>query len=229
MTSLVVADLSAGYGSTEILHNLSLEVAEGEVVAVLGRNGVGKTTLLRTALGYLPAMSGSVMLGGNEVTNWPTHRIIKQGIGYAGQDNSVFIDLTVGDNLEIALRRGDEDRLKPLLALFPRIRERYQQRAGTLSGGEQKILLMTRTLASARSFAVFDEISEGVQPSLLPAFQEAIRDAVQRGVTVLLTEQNLAFALGLADRFYVMSGGLVVDDGVVDAATPERVRAHLVL
>lgn len=229
MTSLLTKDLCAGYGSTQILRQVSLEVGDGELVVVLGRNGVGKTTLLRTALGYLRPIAGSVTLGGADITGWPTHRIIRQGVGYAGQGNSVFVDLTVGDNLEIAMKRGDGQRLEELLLLFPRIRERSHQRAGTLSGGEQKILLLTRALASARRLVVLDEISEGVQPSLLPDFQQAIRATQQRGVSVLLVEQNLGFALTIADRFYVMSGGLVVEEGVVDEATPERVNAHLVL
>lgn len=229
MTSLATEDLCAGYGSTQILRDVSLEVGDAEVVVLLGRNGVGKTTLLRTALGYLSPTGGSVRLGGADVTGWSTHRIIRQGVAYAGQDNSVFVDLTVSDNLEIAMKRGDKQQLEELLELFPRIRDRSHQRAGTLSGGEQKILLLTRTLATGHGLAVLDEISEGVQPSLLPAFQQAIRAARQRGMSVLLVEQNLGFALDLADRFYVMSGGMVVEEGLVDEATPERVNEHLVL
>jgi urea transport system ATP-binding protein len=226
---LEVSALCSGYGSTRILNEVSLEVDAGEVVALFGRNGVGKTTLLKTILSYLPVNEGDVRIAGSEVSRLSTHAIIRLGVAYVAQERALFANLTVRENLALAGRGAGRDQIESALDLFPRIGERLDQRAGTLSGGEQKMLLLTRTLASAAELVLLDEIVEGVQPNLLGWFQDGIGRLRAAGACLLLVEQNLAFALPIADRYYVMSGGRIVESSDVDDGAHERIRRHLVL
>lgn len=229
MSLLEVRDLSTGYGSTRVLENVNLSLEPGSVMTIFGRNGVGKTTLLRSILGLLPDTRGSVRLDGTEITQMPTHQIVRRGIAYAAQEQGLFPDHTVLENLQIAMRGSRSNHLEDLLNDFPRIREREGQVAGTLSGGEQKMLLAVRTLATAQRLAILDEIVEGVQPSLLSMFQQAIRHASERGLSVLLVEQHLAFAMPISTDYLVISGGTVVESGRVTERTATDIERHLVL
>lgn len=229
MSLLEVRNLSTGYGTTRVLSDVSLSLTEGRVMAIFGRNGVGKTTLLRAILGLLPDTEGSVQLDGVEIRSMPTHQIVRRGVAYAAQEQGLFPDHTVLENLQIAMRGSRSNHLEALLDDFPRIRERGSQVAGTLSGGEQKMLLAVRTLATARRVAILDEIVEGVQPSLLAMFQQAIRHARERGLSILLVEQHLAFALPVSDDYLVISGGTVVESGRVTDQTASDIEQHLVL
>lgn len=229
MSVLKVSGLSTGYGSTQVLSGVSFALDQGSVLSVFGRNGVGKTTLLRGILGLLPVSEGDVEIMGRSVRGRPTHQIIREGVAFAAQEQSIFPDHTVRANLEIADRVAGRGNIESLLDQFPRIRERLDQKAGTLSGGEQKMLLAVRTLGTARTLAILDEIVEGVQPNLLAMFQEAIVSARARGLSILLVEQHLGFALPLSDQFLVISGGRVVDEGPVTTRTADDVRQHLIL
>lgn len=229
MSAVSIRDLVAGYGSTRILHGLTLEIASGEAVALFGRNGVGKSTLLRSVLGFLPAR-GEVTLLGSRVTGWSTHRRIRLGVAYAPQERTLFAELTVRENLSFAMRGPrSASRLAELLEIFPRLGERVQQRAGTLSGGERKMLLLVRALMVRAPLVILDEIVEGVQPNLVHEFRTILARERERGTTLVLVEQNLEFALPLADRYVVMAGGRFVDDGDVDDESRGVLQRHLTL
>ena len=229
MTGLEVEHLGAGYGTTQVVADVSLSVEPGQIVSVFGRNGVGKTTLLRAIMGYLPLSSGRVLLDGEPISGKRTHVIVKSGVGYAAQERSIFSDLTVETNLKLARRSSDNREEEAMLDCFPRIRERMTQKAGTLSGGEQKMLIAVRTLANASRLAILDEIVEGVQPGLLGMFQDAVRRASGRGLSILLVEQHLNYALPLSHEFIVMSSGRVVDAGPVTGSSREQIERYLVL
>lgn len=229
MTLLQLRGVSAAYGSTRVLSDVDLTIPAGSVTTVFGRNGVGKTTLLRAIVGLLKDKTGSITLDDREIGRLDTHQIIRMGVSYAAQDQALFPDHTVRDNLEIACRTRRSNHLELLLEDFPRIRERQSQVAGTLSGGEQKMLLAVRTLATAERLAILDEITEGVQPNLLPMFQRAIEHARARGLSVLLVEQHLAFAMPISDDYLVISGGGVAEAGPVTKTTPHDIERHLVL
>jgi branched-chain amino acid transport system ATP-binding protein len=231
--ALTVAGLEGGYGESPVLHGVSLDVRRGEIFAILGKNGMGKTTLLKTVMGLLPSRAGRVELLGEDVSGWPTYRITRLGVSYVPQEKSIFQDLSVEENLRLALRdsSGFADRLDIVADSFPVLKARHRQRAGTLSGGEQKMLLIGRALLSRPDVILVDEISEGLQPAMVTRFREVLaRERLQRGVAVVLVEQNVGFALSLADRYAVLKVGAVVESGRAgDAGARERVERHLVL
>jgi branched-chain amino acid transport system ATP-binding protein len=229
---IAATGLSAGYGTTTVLNDVTLELTESQVTCLLGRNGAGKTTLAKSILGLLTPTRGEVTVGGRRVSGRDAHEIARLGVGYAPQEAAVFRELTVLENLVIAARgrRIDKRRIPAAIEPFPILGERLTQRAGALSGGEQKMLILTRALLGGPPLVVLDEISEGVQPNLLAAFSQLIAATVaEHGSTVLMIEQHVAFALGVSSRFAVMESGSVVDRGVVDAGTPARVERHLLL
>ena len=229
--ALQLTSMTGGYGEAMVLRDVDLAVGPGEIVALLGKNGMGKSTLLKAAMGYLPKASGHVRLAGENVTTWPPHRIVRRGVGYVAQERALFQDLTVEENLRLALpMRHDwaaaQERVR---AAFPFLLDRLRQRAGTLSGGEQKMLLMSRALASGASLILVDEITEGLQPSVIERLGGVIRDERdRRGTAFLLIEQNVAFSLAVADRWAVLELGAVVDAGLSgDPGAAERVAARL--
>ena len=231
--ALSVADLQGGYGESSVLHGISLEVQRGEIFAILGKNGMGKTTLLKTIMGLLPARRGRVALLGEDVSGWPAYRITRLGVSYVPQEKSIFQDLSVEENLRLALRELSTygERLDTVAQSFPILKSRPRQRAGTLSGGEQKMLLIGRALLTRPRLVLVDEISEGLQPAMITRLQEVLTgERRAHGVTVVLVEQNVRFALAVADRYAVLKVGTVVESGrTADAGAQERVERHLTL
>jgi len=210
---LEVADLQAGYASARVLNGISLTVGEREVVALLGRNGMGKTTLLRSICGLRPpvATGGSIRFRGADIGALRAHEVARSGISIVPQGRRVFASLTVEENLRIAQRRlkrgsGALD-LAGVYDLFPRLRERSGQRAGTLSGGEQQMLAIGRALMANPDLIIMDEPSEGLSPAIVAQVGERIGDIRGRGHSVLLAEQNVDLALSVADRVVVIGDG----------------------
>jgi ABC-type branched-subunit amino acid transport system ATPase component len=231
--AVAIAGLEGGYGESPVLHDVTLDVHGGEIFAILGKNGMGKTTLLKTVMGLLPARTGRVEFLGEDVSGWPAYRITRLGVSYVPQEKSIFQDLSVEENLRLALRdvSGFAERLERVAEWFPILKSRHRQRAGTLSGGEQKMLLIGRALLTRPRLILVDEISEGLQPAMVTRLSEVLaQERRAHGVTVVLVEQNVGFALALADRYAVLKMGTVVESGRAGSAgARERVEQHLVL
>jgi ABC-type branched-subunit amino acid transport system ATPase component len=231
--AVAITGLEGGYGQSPVLHDVSLEIHEREIFAILGKNGMGKTTLLKTVMGLLPARTGRVEFLGENVSGWPAYRITRLGVSYVPQERSIFQDLSVEENLRLALRDVSRfaEALERVAEWFPILKSRHRQRAGTLSGGEQKMLLIGRALLTRPRLILVDEISEGLQPAMVTRLQEVLaQERRTHGVTVVLVEQNVGFALALADRYAVLKMGTVVESGRAGSAgARERVEQHLVL
>ena len=214
MMLLAGIGIEARYGSVRVLHGVNLGVEAGEIVCLLGRNGVGKTTLLRTLNGLQRCSAGKVVFDSADISGRSAHEIARLGVTYAAQDGGVFPKLTVWENIILGVGSRVENLAEVLADGFPRLVERRNQRAGTLSGGEQKMLLTARALLGRPRVALLDEVTEGVQPSLLPQIARWVSDASgNHNVAVVLVEQNVEFALALASRFYILEKGQVVDSG----------------
>ncbi|GGO54712.1 amino acid/amide ABC transporter ATP-binding protein 2, HAAT family [Roseovarius pacificus] len=201
--------IDAGYGGGRVLQGFSLDVAAGEIVCLLGRNGAGKTTCMKAIMGLLPLMAGRVMLDGQDIGRLPAHEVPKAGIGYVPQGRRLFAGLSVAQNLEIGLRaRGSgRDTLEEVLDLFPRLRERMAQPAQTLSGGEQQMLATARALCLRPKVLLLDEPTEGLQPSMIEAIRQVIVQMRDAGVAVLLVEQRVDAVLSVADRVAFIETG----------------------
>ena len=230
-TVLDIADLSSGYGEAIVLRNVSLSIRPGEIFALLGKNGMGKSTLLKTVLGFLPAKSGKITLFGEDVTSLPTHLIARKAIAYTPQEQTLFQDLTVEDNLRLGLRddRGFAEGLARVSEYFPIVGKRLSQKAGTLSGGEQKMLIVSRALLGSPRLMLIDEISEGLQPSMIHRLTEILLAERKRtGTAIFVVEQNVPFAFSVADRYAVLKIGEIADDGVAgDELAAARVQDQL--
>ena len=213
---LSVADVHVAYGKTPALKGASLAVGTGEIVSIIGRNGVGKTTLLKTIIGLLRAEPGTLTLDGEDITRLPAHDRARRGIGYVPQGRMIFPDLTVGENLLIGAdldRSGEGTLLEEVLEEFPRLRERYRQRGGTLSDGEQQMLALGRALVGRPKVLLLDEPSEGIQPSIVQEIEAKIASINRaRGLAIVLVEQNIEFAAALARRVYVMEKGRIAKE-----------------
>lgn len=222
--ALQLTDVRSGYGESIVLKGVSLAVTAGEAVALLGKNGMGKTTLLKTVMGYLPKKSGSVHFDGHDITNAPTHRISHLGVAYAAQEHALFTELSIRDNLQLGLPKARlfEERFATVESVFPVFKSRLNQHAGTLSGGEQKMLLVARALMMMSPVILLDEIAEGLQPSVVERIAEALISNRQRhGTTLLMVEQNIPFVLRVVDRYLVLKRGEIVDEG--SAKAPDAV------
>jgi ABC-type branched-subunit amino acid transport system ATPase component len=214
--ALELRDVTSGYRSSVVLRNLSMTVANGEALALLGKNGMGKTTLLKTIMGYLPKKTGAISVRGQDITRMAPHRIARAGIAYAPQEHALFQDLSIRDNLRIGLEKASvfEERFAQIEPVFPVFTSRLKQFAGTLSGGEQKMLLVARALMMRPSIILLDEITEGLQPTVIDRLADALLwERRQHGTTLLLIEQNVPFALKVADRYAVLKQGEIIDDG----------------
>ncbi|MBL1066859.1 ABC transporter ATP-binding protein [Streptomyces sp. 7-21] len=216
MTLLELRDLRVAYGAIEALRGVSLSVGAGEVVALLGANGAGKSTTLRTASGMLRPVSGEVVLRGERVDGIPSHQLVRLGVGHVPEGRRVFPRMTVLENLRMGayrLRRPDPGDLERVFALFPVLAERRRQVAGTLSGGEQQMLAIGRALMGKPEVLLLDEPSMGLAPLIVQQIFGILREISAQGTTLLLVEQNAAQALELADRGYVLETGRVVMSG----------------
>jgi branched-chain amino acid transport system ATP-binding protein len=214
---LTVRGLCSGYGRIRVLEAVDLDIAEGEIVTLIGANGAGKTTLLMTLCGKPQASAGSVRFAGEEILGLPTFQIIRRGIAHAPEGRHIFPRMTVMENLQmggvVAGAAHFADDLAMVLDLFPRLRERLQQRAGTLSGGEQQMLAIARGLMSAPRLLLFDEPSLGLAPAVLEHVFEAIVEIAKSGVAVCLVEQDVYLSLKVADYAYVLENGVVASQG----------------
>ena len=201
--------INSGYGKAQVLRDFSLRVAPGEILCLLGRNGAGKTTTMQTIMGLLPLMSGSIRLDGEDISRRPAHEIPRAGIAYIPQGRRLFTGLTVAQNLEIGLRTRNhgKDTLDDVLELFPRLRERMNQRAETLSGGEQQMLATARALCLKPKALLLDEPTEGLQPSMIQAIRQVIVKMRSAGVAILLVEQRVDAVLEVADRVAFIENG----------------------
>ncbi len=215
---LAVSRLRAGYGSATVIRDMSLSLADGEALAVLGRNGMGKSTFLKAILGYV-ARSGRVSFDDDDATDWPTARIVRRGIGYGPQEEAIFGELSVGENLAANVRqRPSPQRMSDVIGYFPVLGQRLRQRAGTLSGGEQKMLVLARVLLAEPKLIILDEISAGLQPAVFERVRQALAaERARRGTTILMVEQNLDLALALADRVAVMKLGQMLFEARANA------------
>jgi urea transport system ATP-binding protein len=219
------------YGESHILRDIDLEVPVGQVVCLMGRNGVGKSTLLKTVVGLLPARSGKVSFKGRDVTRALPYSRARSGIGYSPQGREIFPQLTVLENLEVALdarRNGKREIPREIFELFPVLREMLKRKGGDLSGGQQQQLAIGRALVSGPELLLLDEPTEGIQPSIILEIEAAIRRLREQGsVAILLVEQYLNFAQRLADSFCVMEKGEIVTRGPIKELTEEVVKRHL--
>ena len=229
---LEVNDISAAYGKSPVLEAIHLSVFEGESVTLLGRNGVGKTTLLRTIVGHHPVSEGTITFMGEDVTNKPAYLRARKGIGYVPQGRGIFPHLTVDENLRLGVaastKAKSEDSIPDyIFELFPVLRRIGQRKGGVLSGGEQQQLAIARAMVSQPRLLILDEPTEGIQPSIVQQIEESLREIRGRlKVAILLVEQYLDFAWSIADRFYVMRRGHIVQEGNPRESDPASVH-HL--
>jgi len=236
MTDLLnLRSVSAAYGKGQVLWDVAFDMKAGEAATVLGRNGVGKTTLLKTIMGQLPISGGHVYIDGEDVTAMSAHMRARAGIGFVPQGRHVFPHLTVTENLEVGLsalaRKGfTGPRCVPdmVFDLFPKLTQIARRKAGVLSGGEQQQLAIGRALAGQPSLLLLDEPTEGIQPNIVQQIEDALlRVRTELGVAILIVEQNLDFAWSFADRYFVMQRGRIVKDGKT-ADDPVETVTHLV-
>lgn len=220
---LRVEGLNCFYGNVQVLRDFALELNAGEVLCLLGRNGAGKTTLLRAIMGLVRPRSGRVTLGDTNLAALPAHDVPKQGIGYCPQGRRLFSDLTVEENLQVGLMTRDRgpETLGRVLALFPVLRQRMRQRAGTLSGGEQQMLATARALCLEPKALLLDEPTEGLMPSAIAAILDTVKQLKKQGVGTILVEQRVEAALTVADRILFTENGRSCE-----IATPDMLRAN---
>lgn len=227
---LKVENLQVYYGGIHALKGISLEVNQGEIVTLIGANGAGKSTTLRTISGLLHAKEGKVVFKGEEINNIPAHHIVARGLCHVPEGRKIFSELSVRDNLEMgAYLRKDKDGIKEdmerVFNLFPRLHERQKQMGGTLSGGEQQMLAIGRAILSKPELLLMDEPSMGLAPLLVQEIFEIIKRINKAGTTILLIEQNANMALSIADRAYVMeTGNIVLQGSAKDISNNEAVR-----
>lgn len=209
---LSVRDLNAWYGESHALHGIDLDVQQGETVTLLGRNGVGKTTALRAIVGIIRQRSGSIRFDGKDMLRVPLHRTARHGIGYVPEERGIFSTLTVEENLTLppVIAKGGMS-LAEIYQLFPNLEERRKSPGTKLSGGEQQMLAMARILRTGARLLLLDEPTEGLAPVIIQRIGEVLQTLKQRGMTILLVEQNFRFASKVADRFYVVDHGKVID------------------
>ena len=222
---LEIRDIHTYIGESYILQGVSMEIPKGKVVALLGRNGVGKTTLIYSIIGFRPVRTGSILLEGKVISTLPSHRIVRLGVGLVPQGRRIFSSLTVNENLEVPYKcppRSEKDfNTERVFQTFPELKDRKDHRAGKLSGGEQQMLATGRGLISRPKLLLMDEPSEGLAPLLVRELGQMIRNFKAQGLTIFLVEQKLSFALEVADDVYIMSKGKIVYH-----STPDDLRGN---
>jgi branched-chain amino acid transport system ATP-binding protein len=212
---LQVRNLHAYYGKSHILQGIDLDVAKGEVVSLLGRNGVGRSTTIKAIIGEVPPI-GSIRFKGEEIAGWPSYRIARFGLGYVPENRDIFPSLTVRQNLQLGLKdqkRPGKWRIEDMLAMFPQLASRADNDAGVLSGGEKQMLTICRTLMGDPDLIMIDEPTEGLAPLIVRQVGELISEIARRDVAILLVEQKLSIALDISARLYVMGHGTIVFEG----------------
>ena len=229
---LEVSDIHTAYGAARVLFGVSLEVERGQCVCLLGRNGVGKTTTMRSIMGLTPPRAGAVTWKGRPITGWPPHRIARAGIGFVPEDRRIFPELTTWENLDVAQRvsgRSGPWTVEAVYDLFPKLRELRDRQGGFLSGGEQQMLTIARTLMGNPELLLLDEPSEGLAPLVVGQLLERIGALKRQGLTILLAEQGVDFSLALADRVYVLEKGAVRFAGPAAALRDDAALRHQLL
>ncbi|HAV75137.1 MULTISPECIES: ABC transporter ATP-binding protein [unclassified Limnobacter] len=213
-TALEIAGLNAWYGESHILHNLNLTVKTGEVVTLLGRNGAGRTSTLRAIMGLTGSRKGSIKINGTEAINMPTHKIAHLGVGYCPEERGIFSSLSAEENLMLPPFVSKTDKgmsVAEIYEMFPNLAERKKSQGTRLSGGEQQMLAVARILRTGAKLLLLDEISEGLAPVIVQALAKMITTLKSKGYTIVMVEQNFRFAAPLADRFYVVEHGQIVE------------------
>jgi branched-chain amino acid transport system ATP-binding protein len=215
---LEIRDLNTFYEQSHILQGVSLGVEHGEIVCLLGRNGVGKTTTLKSIIGFVKPRSGQVLFKGQEITGFPPHEIAKLGVGFVPEDRRIFPTLTVRENLIMGIKPGQKNKeegwtIEKVYQYFPALEARDKQKGKHLSGGEQQMLTIARTLMGNPEVLLIDEPTEGLAPKIVETVEQVIKEIHQHGIPILLVEQNMRVALRLAERIYVMAKGKVVFQG----------------
>ena len=225
---LTLAGLNTHYGASHILQGVDLDMPRGRISAVLGRNGVGKTTMVKTIMGLVAPSSGRIDVGGTDITGWPPHRIARHGVAYVPEGRLIFPDLTVIENIKVGARPDTAWPLDRLLTLFPSLQERSANRGSQLSGGEQQMLAIARALVCNPKVMLLDEPSQGLAPLVVRELARVIRLLRDEGVTILLVEQNMKLAEAVADELHVMVKGRMVYSGSAAAfrAEEETIRAR---
>ena len=221
---LELENLNAGYGPSQVLFDLSMKVKEKEIVSIIGRNGVGKTSTLKAVMGLIHTMSGSIRFDSTEMSRLPTYKRGRLGIAYVPDDRGIFVNITTAENLRIPLighKMEGKDNFDLVFSLFPILKERWNQKAGTLSGGEQQMLTIARGLVVRPKLLMLDEISEGLAPEVIMNCCAAFRK-LKSETTILLAEQDVRVALEISDRVYVMLNGSVAFHGTVSQVKEEK-------
>jgi branched-chain amino acid transport system ATP-binding protein len=214
--SLLMQEVCAGYGDAHVLFDVSLRIEPGECVCLLGRNGVGKTTTMRCVIGLTKPSGGRILWKGRDVTGLPTYRIARLGIGFVPEDRRIFSELSVIENLDVAQRGNSGWTTERIFDLFPKLRELRERSGGYLSGGEQQMLTIARTLMGNPELLLLDEPSEGLAPLVVDHLHQQILQLKSEGLTILLAEQNVDFSLSLADRVYILQKGQVCFEGTAN-------------
>ena len=225
---LEVREIHTAYGLSRVLFGVSIDVAAGECVCLLGRNGVGKSTTMRSIMGLTPPQSGRVVFKGIDITGWESYRVARTGIGFVPEDRRIFADLTVWENLDVA-QRGGRWTTERVFDLFPTLRQLTGRNGGYLSGGEQQMLTIARTLMGNPELLLLDEPSEGLAPLVVDHLDEQIARLKAEGLTILLAEQNTEFSLRLADRVYVLEKGAIRFSGAAAALRDNEALRHELL
>jgi branched-chain amino acid transport system ATP-binding protein len=233
MTPLLrVENVHTAYGLSRVLFGVSLEVGAGECVCLLGRNGVGKTTTMRSIMGLTPPSQGKVLWQGRDITGWAPHRVARAGIGFVPEDRRIFAELTVWENLDVAGRAGRRRSrwtVETVCELFPVLEKLRDRRGGFLSGGEQQMLTIGRTLMGNPDLLLLDEPSEGLAPLVVETLRLKIGELKAQGLTILLAEQGVDFSLSLADRVYVLEKGAIRHSGAAAELRQDRALLHRLL
>jgi urea transport system ATP-binding protein len=226
---LSVKDLFVAYGQSEALHGINLEAGKQQTIAIMGRNGMGKTTFFKSLIGLLPTKSGSISVGGQDITHDESYRRVAKGIAYVPQGRMIFPTLTVEENIQTGLE-NDKDKVIPdeIYALFPVLWDMRRRKGGNLSGGQQQQLAISRALVTNPKVLLLDEPTEGIQPSIIKDIARALNEIRRmRGITIIVSEQVLSFALDVADRLFVIEGGRLVYETARSDTDIDRIKHYL--